>query len=80
MTFTEHKIMSWILVGITLSIGASIIWSQPEEWLLSSLFFALLSLGLWRGLKVKRDTLVREIKIQDDACETKAEQYPKKNA
>lgn len=80
MSSNVHKVMSLILVGSTLCIGGWIALSQPEEWLLTSLFFSLLSLGLWFGLKAKRDALAREIRIQDDSPERKAAQHPQKDA
>ena len=66
MTESTHKVMSVVFVVVTIAIGALIIWSQPEQWLATSIAFTLLSLGLWFGLKVKRKALTKTIAISEE--------------
>jgi hypothetical protein len=71
MTGSAHKFMSACFVFVTLCFGALIIYSQPEQWLATSVAFTLLSLGLWYGLKVKRRALTKIVAISEEGISGK---------
>ena len=54
MTIREHKVISTLLIVVTLGVGAWIVYLEPEEWPWTSVAFALLSMGLWWTFRVKR--------------------------
>jgi C4-dicarboxylate transporter len=67
MTASTHKVMSMFFLFVTICIGALIMWSQPEQWVTTSIVFALLCMGLWYGLRVKRKALTKTVAISEDA-------------